>query len=50
VIAERLIVLKSCYFFGQSISAAFIIHSFTYSPSVNGFDFFTVICEIAKLA
>jgi hypothetical protein len=50
VFAERLMVLKSCYFSGQSISAAFIICSFTYSPSVNGFDFFAIICEVAKLA
>jgi hypothetical protein len=50
VFAERLIVLKRCCFSGQSISAAFIIHFFTYSPSVNGFDFFAIICEIAKLA
>jgi hypothetical protein len=50
VFAERLIVLKSCYFLGQSIPVSFIIHSFSYSPSVNGFDFYAIICEIGKLA
>jgi hypothetical protein len=49
VFAERLIVLKRCYFSGQSIPDAFITHSFTYSPFVNGFDFFAIICETEKL-
>jgi len=47
---ERLIVLKICYFSGQSVSVAFSLHSFTNSPSAQGFDHFSVICSRAKLA
>jgi hypothetical protein len=32
------------------MSAAFIVHCFARSPAVNGFDFFAVICGLAKLA
>ena len=50
VFAEILIVLKCCCFLCHSISAAFIVHFFARSPAVNDFDFFAVICGLAKLA
>jgi hypothetical protein len=49
VLEDRLTALKSYCFPDQSISDTFIIHSSTYSPSINGYDSFAIICEIEKL-
>jgi hypothetical protein len=49
VFAERLIVLKKCYF-RDKVFLLPSLYIFTYSPSVNGFDFFAIIFGIAKLA
>jgi hypothetical protein len=50
VFAERLDAFEKVLFFWQNVAAAFIIHSFTYPVSINGFCFFAILCEVTKLA